>query len=50
MPSKIGGEMHIEEHHASTSVELGDVHNRLKKVEQDISNVKEMLCEILDKL
>jgi hypothetical protein len=50
MPSKIGGEMHIEEHHASTSVELGDVHNRLKKVEQDISNVKEMLREILDKL
>ena len=50
MPSKIGGERHIEEHHASTSVELGDVHNRLKKVEQDISNVKEMLREILDKL
>ena len=50
MPSKLGGEMHIEEHHASTSVELGDVHSRLKKVEQDISNVKEMLREILDKL
>ena len=50
MPSKIGTEIHVEEARASTSVDLGDVHSRLKKVEEEISNVKEMLREILDKL
>ena len=50
IPGKVGSEIHVEEVRGSTSVELGDVHSRLKKVEEDISNVKDMLREILDKL
>lgn len=50
IPAKMGSEIHIEEARGSTSTELEDIHRRLKKVEEDISNVKEMLREILDKL
>jgi hypothetical protein len=52
IPSKIGTEFHIEEPRSSSSVsaELGDTLNRMKKVEEDISDMKAMLHEILDRL
>lgn len=52
IPSKIGGEFHMEEPHSSSSVsaELGDTLHRLKRVEEDISDMKGMLREILDTL
>jgi len=52
IPSKLGSEFHIEEPRSSTSVsvELGETLNRLKRVEEDVLDMKAMLREILDKL
>ena len=52
MPGKREAEMHnpFEEIRGSASAELGDIHNQLKKLEQEISSVKEMLREVVSKL
>ena len=50
-PAKVDIETHypLDEIRGSTS-ELGDIHNRLKKLEQEISLVQELLREVLSKL
>jgi hypothetical protein len=51
IPVKLEPEVHLPvEERSSGSAELGDVRNRLGKLEQEISSVKAMLGEVLDKL
>lgn len=46
----IEGHHYSEEAKGSGTVELGDIQNRLKKLETEISYVKSMLREVIDKL
>ena len=52
LPAKGDSETHnpFENVRSSTSADLGDVQNRLKKLEQEISSVQDMLREVLNKL
>jgi len=52
MPAKVDSDTHypFDETRGSTSVELGDIHNRMKKLEQEIASMQEMLREVLSKL
>jgi len=52
MPVKFDGEHYhtFEEARGSGLVEIGDVNNRLKKLEDEISSVKDMLREVIDRL
>jgi hypothetical protein len=40
----------LDDFRGSSTAELGDIQNRLKKLETEISSVKDMLQEVLDKL
>ena len=52
LPAKGDSETHnlFEGIRGSASAELGDVHKRLKKLEEEISSVQDMLREVLSKL
>jgi hypothetical protein len=52
MPMKLDGEGHhlLEEARGSGAAELGDIQNRLKKLEMEISFVQDMLREVIAKL
>jgi hypothetical protein len=51
IPAKLEPEVNLPvEERSSGSAELGDVRNRLGKLEQEISALKAMIGEVLDKL
>lgn len=52
VPMKLDSEPHrpLEEARGSGTAELGDIQNRLKKLEAEISSFKGMLQEVIDKL
>ena len=52
MPVKFDGEHHytFEEARGSGLTEIGDIDNRLKRLEDEISSVKDMLREVIDRL
>jgi hypothetical protein len=52
MPMKFDGEHHhtSEEARGSGFTEIGDISNRLKTLEDEISSIKDMLREVIDRL
>jgi hypothetical protein len=50
IPVKLEPEVHFTDERGSGSAELVDVRNRLGKLEHEISTLKDMLREVLDKL
>lgn len=52
MPAKFDSEHYhmFEEARGSGLADIGDINNRLKKLEDEISSIKNMLQEVIDRL